>query len=328
MNNHIAVRSTLLSILLIASLAQPGSVAASGSSIYDVRISLLNKALFSSQPVDVQLLDDKAYILAGLTVTRFNVSDPADIKDQLSFGNIAGVDAMAFSSRYGYFLSGGRVKIFDLTTNPPMDRGYFETQNTVAKLCVLNGYLFLLRRDLGLFVYDIKNPEMPILKGNQIIFGDANSMYIKGESAYITSSNARFQIIDYTDPVKLPIVGTYFMGTNFYDVFVQDNFAYISQGSSGVQVLNIETPSNPQWVTNIFSRKSSKQVVVSNYYAWVNDDNTIQAFYNKDARSYLYAGAYDNEGASINRIAVINGKYILLCSSDGYLKVLQIEYNY
>ena len=328
MNNHIVVRSKILYVIIFLTISFLNMVHASDNSIYDVKISLVNKFLFGNQPVDVQILDDKAYILAGMTVSRFNVADPGNTKEQINFANIAGVDAMAFSSRYGYFLSNGRIKIFDLTANPPLDRGYFETQNAISKLCVLNGYLFLLRSDLGLFVYDIKNPEMPILKGNQIIFGDPNSMFIKGQSVYITSSNAHFEIIDYTDPVKLPVVGTYFMGTNFYDVFVQDNFAYISQGSTGVQVLNIETPSTPRWETNIFSRKSSKQVVVSNYYAWVNDDNTIQAFYNKDARSYLYAGVYDNEGASINRIAVINGKYILLCSNDGYLKILQISYNY
>jgi hypothetical protein len=326
MDKQTALPKYILLFVLLCPFLYNTAIYSSDIASYDVNITLINSINISS-PIDIQIIDDKAYIL-GSSLIRINVSDPANLKDQISYSNIGDVDAMAFSNRYGYFSSGQRIKIFDLTANPPTDRGYFETQGTISKLIVSDGYLFVLRKDLGLYVYDVKNPEMPILKGSQIVPGDANSMFIKGQKAYVTCSNAHLSIIDYSDPVKLPVIGTYFFGINFYDIYVQDNYAYLSQGSTGVQVLNIQTPSSPQWVTNIFSRKFSKQVVISNYYAWVNDDNTIQAFYNKDASSYLYAGVYDNKGFSINRIAVINGKYILLCSSEGLLKVLQIEYNY
>lgn len=85
----------------------------------------------------------------------------------------------------------------------------------------------------------------------------------------------------------------------------------------------------PAWITNIFSRKLAKQVVVSGYYTWVNDDNSIQAFYNKDPKSQLFAGSFDNgNNGSIIRLDVIDAKYIYMVTTDNKLKVIQIYYNY
>jgi hypothetical protein len=67
---------------------------------------------------------------------------------------------------------------------------------------------------------------------------------------------------------------------------------------------------------------------VEGYYTWVNDENTIQAFYSREPKDQLYAGSYDNNNISINKIAVVDNKYIYLCSSNNKLVVVQIYYNY
>ena len=150
---------------------------------------------------------------------------------------------------------------------------------------------------------------------------------MKNNYAFVTSSTANLAIIDISQISKFPIIGNYISGISYYDVYVQDNFAYISQGATGVQVVDI-AKLEPCHATNIFSRKFSKQVEISGYYTWVNDDNTIQAFYNKDPINQLWAGSFSNGETCINKIEVDEGKYIYLCSNDNKFKVVQIFYDY
>jgi hypothetical protein len=81
-------------------------------------------------------------------------------------------------------------------------------------------------------------------------------------------------------------------------------------------------------MANLFSRNFSKQVIVSGYYTFVNDENTIQAFYNKDPGHQMIAGSFDNGKFIINKIWVQDAKFIYLCSSGNSLKVIQIIYIY
>ena len=195
-------------------------------------------------------------------------------------------------------------------------------------MIVYNGYLYLIRSDFGLNVYDVSVPDFPVTKGTQPVTGQATGLFVKNNYAFITTSTASMSIVDISQTSSLPVIGSYFAGINFYDVCVSDNYAYIAQGSTGVQVVNVSKLSNPVQVTNIFSRKFSKQVVISGYYTWVNDENSIQAFYNKEPKDQQWAGSFDNAGSSINKIDVEDAKYIYLCSSDNKLKIVQIIYNY
>lgn len=316
----------LLLLTLLSLWLNIGSAEASETS-YNVYFSVANTTILKDSPTDIQIVDDKAYILSSYEVAVFNAADPAGLSLIADYTAFSGASAYAISGKYAYVAQGTRISIFDISTTPPKEKYYFTAQGGVVKMAVSNGLLFYVTRELGLFCYDLSYPENPVFKGSQITPSDANSLYISDRKVYITCSNAHLSIIDISEPSKLPVAGTYTFGSAFNDVYVQDDYAYLCQGSTGVQVLNIKKPPSPEWVTNIFSRKDSRQVVVSNYYAWMNDDNTIQAFYIKD-KSYLYAGSYDNEGASINRIAVVNGKYIYVCSNDYRLKVLLIQYSY
>jgi hypothetical protein len=126
----------------------------------------------------------------------------------------------------------------------------------------------------------------------------------------------------------LPIIGSYNYGISFYEPFVDGNYAFIPQGTTGVQVLNITKLPFPEFVSSIFARKFTKQVVASNFYVWVADEYTVEGFYSKESKTFLFAGNYDNGLAVINRIAVVDGKYIYVCSNDKKIKALKIDYKY
>lgn len=325
---HQSIRIVLVTIFLFAA-----GISYSGNSSYDVYLKQINEVPINS-PIDIILKDGFAYILcsssAGGSIITLNISNPLVIPQPVSAIGIEGgtVTSFSFNGPYMYVSSTeGQIKVIDYKNNKlPRDAGTIDANGQIVKMVINNGFLYLIRKDFGLNVYDITVPDFPLYKGTQLVPGEANGLFVKNNLAYISSSNAYLSIIDISDIAKLQIVGSYNFGSNFYDVFVSDNLAYLAQGSTGVQVVNVSQASSPKWMTNLFSRNFSRQVIASGYYTYVNDENTIQVFWNKDPGHQVYAGHFDNGLNNIVRILVQDDKYIYLCSSGNSLKVLQIIY--
>lgn len=302
---------------------------------YSVTLKQINSLNLPSTPIDIQLKDGYAYLVCaqgdGGVVVSVNIYDPASVASINSFPAISDKPvAIAFNGSYAYIAqSDGVIKVINFKNRDnPVYTNSIESIGKILKMVVYNGYLYFIRSDFGLNIYDVSLPDYPVLKGVQLVTGEATGLFVKNNYAFVTSSTASMSIIDISQTSKFPIIGNYISGISYYDVYVKDNYAYISQGATGVQVVNVTQLTNPVHVTNIFSRKFAKQVEISGYYTWVNDENTIQAFYNKDPNNQLWAGSFSNGDNSINKIEVDDAKYIYLCSNDNKFKVVQIFYDY
>ncbi len=286
---------------------------------------IFNTSLVSA-PEDIIIYNGIAYVTTKGALYSFNITDPYKIV-QGSLAGLNGTKSIAFTGRFAYALRGNEINYYDLTLEIPVLKNTLQTNGTLSKLTIDNGFLYVINQDAGLQVYDVNIADFPVFKNTQIFTGEANGIFIKNKKAYITSSNAHLSIIDVENVSLLPIIGTYTNGTYFREAFVDENYAYVPQGKTGVQVLNISKLPFPEWVANLYARKFAKQVVSSNFYVWVADEKSVEGFFNKDPGAFYFAGNYKN-GAVINRIAVVEGKYILIASADKKFKVLKIEYRY
>jgi len=282
-------------------------------------------------PRDIWIDNDKAYIVGTGGIVVADISDPFNVPAPLYHNHVSQNGfQVAVTGHYAYVAkSDGVVEIIDFKdVFKPRGAGNIEAMGEIARITINGGYLFVTRKDFGLQVYDISVPTVPIFKGNQIVVGDASGLFVSNKYAYVTSLTGNLTIIDITNLTNLPITGNYNWGINFYDIYVDNNLGYISQGTTGVQVVDVSKFPTPQWITNIYSTRFSKQVVVSGYYTVVNDELSIQVFYNRDPKKQLYAGSFDNMGSEINKIRVSDSKYILICSSDQKLKIVQMSSYY
>lgn len=295
-----------------------------------VYLTLIKELTLSDEPTDILLYEDKAFIIANGNLSSFYISDPYNIKIT-SYEGIADVTSIAFTGRYAY-VSGSfeGIRFYDITKSEahqqPTLKNTIPINGSIKKIVIDNGYLFVVNNDIGLQVYDVNTGDFPIYKNTQILTGDANGIFVKDKKAYVTSSNANLTIIDLNNLSQLPVIGSYNYGVSFYEPYVDGTFAYVPQGITGVQVLNISKLPFPEFVGSIFARKFSKQVVSSNFYVWVADEHTVEGFYNKESKTFMFAGNYDNGLNVINKIAVVEGKYIYVCSNDKKIKVLRIDY--
>jgi len=293
-----------------------------------VYFTLIKEFTLFFEPKDIVIVDTRAYIITAGNLYSITTSLP-EYDDLTEYSTMGTITSMASIGRFIYTTGKFEgIKYYDFTKSPPAYKNKINASGSIIKIIIDNGYLFSVNNTYGLQVYDVNIPDFPIFKNTQIIPGNANGIFMYDRKAYITGSNGNLYIIDAHDISKLPIVGSYNFGTSFYEAYVDDNYAFLPQGEPGVQVINISKLPNPEWVANFYGRKNAKQVVSSNFYVWLADEYSVEAYYNYDFKTFLYAGNYDNGKAVINRIAEIDGKYIYVCSSDKKLKILRIDYKY
>jgi hypothetical protein len=303
---------------------------------YSVSLKLINEIKMPSKPMDIIIKDSYAIICCNSGnnssyLVILDITTPKNLPGIKVFDNLSdNLSLITVSGNFGYINDDiGRINIVNFKDmNFPFVQNWISVFGVINKLFVANGYLYVLKKDIGLQIYDIENSTMPVLRGTQIVSGEPTGIFVDNKYAYITSSTGSLSIIDINNMPALTVSGFYNFGLTFKDVFVNENYAYLPQGSTGIQVLNVSKLPYPQQLTNIFAKRNATQVIVDGYYTWVNDELTLQAYYNKDVANQLWAGSYDNQGAIINKIFLYNSKYVFICSNNNVLRILEISYNY
>lgn len=280
----------------------------------------------SSEPKDIIIYNDIAYVTTSGPLYSFTITDPYNTVKK-TYNTLSGTKSIAFAGRFAYVLSGNLINYYNMTAEIPKYVNTLQTNGVLTKIVIDNGYLYVINQDLGLQVYDVNIGDFPAFRNTQILSGITNGIFIKDKKAYITSTTAHLSIIDVGNVSLLPIVGDYTNGTYFQEAFVDGDYAYVPQGKTGIQVLNITKLPFPEWVANLYARKFAKQVICSNFYVWAADERTIEAFFSKERGAFYFAGNYKN-GSVVNRIALVDGKYILVASADKKFKILKIDYQF
>lgn len=316
------MKTTLLAILAVLTMSPLYNVTLSNK----VYFELIKEFSLTSEPRDI-ILYDNAYVITDGALYSITISDPYNAaKSEIT--ELSGLKSLAFIGHFAYAAySNGVIAVYDFSKYPALKTNTINTNGRLQKIFIDNGYLYITNLDAGLQVYDVNVADFPVYKNTQIVTGEANGLTVRNKKAYVTSSNAHLSIIDASDVSKLPIVGTYTNGIRFYEPYVDGNYAYVPQGNTGVQVLNISNLPFPNMVTILFARKSANQVVTSSNYVWVADQKSIESFFNNNSEAYFFAGNYKGN-SYINRIAVVDGKYIYVATQDKKIKILKIDYQY
>lgn len=317
------MKNALLAIIIFLLVSPLFNTAHTGQ----VYLDQIKEVKYSTEPFDIVLHDNIAYVLTLGSVYSVTTVDPYNLTST-EIKPVSGAASISFIGHYCYALySDGVIVVYDFSKSPVVKKTQINTNGRIKKILIDNGYLYTINEDAGMQVYDVNIADFPVYKSTQAIPFNANGIFVSSNKAYISSSGGHLSIINVTDKSSLQIVGSYSSGTSFFEPFVDGNTAYIPQGSTGVQVLDISKLPNPKWEFNLFGRKNSHQVVASNFYVWVADDKSIEGFYNDSPGSYYFAGNHKFSD-KINRIAVIDGKYIYVTSKDKKLKILKIDYKY
>jgi hypothetical protein len=299
-----------------------------------VTLKLINYIPLPANPVDLAVNDNFAYVCLSNgnrgVIAVIDLTNPMEIPAYRMYERYAdNPKAITSSGSFGYIADNNNtIRVLNFNNSiAPSSYGDVRTSGNVNAMFAAGDYLYAAVKDFGLQAYDISLRSMPLIKNNQMTSGNPTDVFADEKYVYITTDNGNLTIFDISDISNITSAGKYNLGFNYYGVYASNGYVYIAQGINGVQVIDANKLPNPKNVTLIYTKRNSIDVKVNDEYTWVNDELTLQAYYNKDVKNQTYAGSYDNMGAKINKFNITaDGKYVYICSDDNQLKILKAEY--
>ncbi|MCK5439576.1 MAG: hypothetical protein KAI97_06515, partial [Gemmatimonadetes bacterium] len=140
------------------------------------------------------------------------------------------------------------LEIFDGRTTPPTLIGSYDTAGEAHTVAVDGNYAYVADGDLGLQIVDISVPTSPTFAGSLALGGRTYDVVVHGD--YVIATHWRstpfalnyITVIDVSDPTSPAIAGSVTMSGLAWRLFVDGDYVYVADGSSGLQIISLATP--------------------------------------------------------------------------------------
>ena len=241
----------------------------SGFDLWDVTPSGFDKILR-----DVYVAGDYAYVIynneimysGGLQIIDITTPESAHVIKSVSLDG----DIMQVVATGGYAYVTSRfygLQIIDV--NPPATAYLVKTVDVPSwafGVDISGDYAFVAGFSEGLLIMDISPPESAYIVKTVPTTGTAGSVCVSGDYAYLADDAAGFRIIDINPVSSAHIVNT-LPTYNWYDIFVSNGYAYITQ--DGLGIIDVEPPEAAYFVNTVFVPEGAGSVHILNGYAFI-----------------------------------------------------------
>lgn len=107
------------------------------------------------------------------------------------------------------------------------------------------------------------------------------------------------------------------------DVIVANNYAYVADGSSGITVMNVTTPTSPTIVRSVSLPDIPTRLDISGSYLYVADTTSVKIMSLADATNPTVVGTYAQTGLTVTDVAS-DGTYVYVLGSLNGQAVLEV----
>jgi hypothetical protein len=282
--NQIAVRSNYLYIA-------DGSA---GLCVFDAgnQIDPIEVAAFQGPAEHLAFDGDYAYVSEQGSICIVDISIQEHPVLLTSLTNTRAGD-LAVTGGYLFALGGSGLDVYDLSNpiNPVYLSSTFFSVFYVTRMCVENGKAFIsapgspdFQGDLLLEV-DVSNPEDPqvvrTFGGGELGAAVANKFLYAAGSAGLSIFDLSIPT-DYEQPIS-----RFFTAAKPFNIVVQGNYAYLANGDSGLQIIDISNPGQPTLAGSLTGRWPKFNVAAMGAYAFLEHVEAIDV---SDPRMPHYLG--------------------------------------
>ena len=188
-----------------------------------------------------------------------------------------------------------------------------------------NAFLVCLAHDLR--VYDLANPDSPILVGQTNTGGSPVEVAISGSHAYVADTMNGLLVYDLSNPANPVLVARTNQGGIARGVAVSGNFVFLANDYDGVRIYDVSNPANPVGVCHLTSSPQAKGVTVAGNYAYVA--NYAEGFHiyevsNPAAPILVKVLTETVLGGGYAQNATIAGRYAYLANGSWGLSIFDI----
>ncbi len=154
-------------------------------------------------------------------------------------------------------------------------------EEPVKDIHIVGTYAYVADTD-GLKVVDMSAPTSPKTIGQYTAPVNANGVYVDGQYAYIADGaegatcgrGCYLHIVDISNPASLltePDTKKVSFLESVYDVYVHEGYAYVANGSRGIQIVDIGNPTAPKEKTTYDTAGSATSIQIVGTTGYIAD---------------------------------------------------------
>ncbi len=124
----------------------------------------------------------------------------------------------------------GDLQIFDISDpkNPNLVFTHFPSVGYAESVFVKDNLLFLAVDKAGFLIFDISNPQKPVLLSNFKTSGSVESIFVFEKYAFLASGKSGLKIIDVSQPENPKLISTLSISGFCERIFVSKNYIYLA----------------------------------------------------------------------------------------------------
>ena len=172
----------------------------------------------------------------------------------------------------------------------------------------------------ALEIVDVSYPKAPRKTSELQMPGEARSVYVSGNYAYIACSRSGLQIVDISDKAGPTIVGNLDTPGYAVDVHVSGDYAYTASGGANdmhLNIIDISDRRSPVVVGNAYTPGTPHGVYVSGDYAYIADNHSgLQIIDVSDKANPVNLGETDASQGRAKDVCV-SGDYAYVAQAHG-----------
>lgn len=227
----------------------------------------------------------------------FDASDPSNLQKIISLNTGKGNNDVSISGNYAYLAAEDDAKeliILDISNlNNATTVGTYSTPGNYDALCVFikNDYLYLGTKNNAsnkeFYIINVSDPTNPQLAGSYEIDDDVNSIFVKGDSAYLATAldNKELVILDIANPSNIQELGYYNTpgtadGKAVFSRGTTEIYLGTKNNSSGAEFYMIDSsnPSSPQLLGSFGPNGDINDLIVNYPLAFLATTLSTQEF--------------------------------------------------
>ncbi len=268
--------------------------------------------------LNMHAIGNIVYHTVNYRLTILDVSTPSSPTTIGSYTSTYALHKVEVSGDYVYGLHSDRVFAFDVSdrTNPELVSTYSVGAYEYARDIALAGdYAYVA--EIGLEIIDVSIPESPSFVAHYIS-EHKYCIAVQGDYAYLGGMDI-IDVSNLYEPVLLGSGGT--PDRVYGGVYVQGQYAYVTLGSYGIDIIDISDPYNPNPIAYYDTPGFASDIYVNENFAYISDSWEGAIILDvSDPYNPAFVEVYDTPGAA--RSNCIDGEYIYV-ADDFSLMVLR-----
>ncbi len=296
----------------------------------------------------IDVAGDFAYVAnGGSGLQVLDISSPNNLTDAGS-ASLSGIAVdVAVSGSYAFMameddpatssVDEGGLQIVDLTDLS--SEGSFTTPGNALGIALSGDYAYVADDAGGLQIIDVSFTDNPKRVGfRETSDGGTNSVAVRGNYAFVTDRDidgggtdvGGFYVIDISVPQNPRIAKSYDTSSDFNDVILSGNFAFVANGSSSsLEVIDISFPNNIIAVNQVSTPGVPSSIAISGNYAFVADgtgggNGGLEVIDISDPGNPIRIGTLDMSPGSAVDVAVTGDYSFVVDGPDDSIKSVDL----